>query len=203
MRRLRPEVDAIVPRDATIVRIATGFQFTEGPVWHPDGYLLFSDPNANTIYRWSPDGQVSVFRPKSGYAYVDDWDVSRKVILRYPVRADGSLGAGAVFADVTRSDPGEQAWDGLEVDTEGHVYAAGPGGIWIFAPDGTQLGTISPPETPANFAWGDADGRTLYITARTSLYRIRLSVPGIRPWPAPSAQTAQTAQTAQRTRTSP
>jgi gluconolactonase len=70
--RLDPALDAIVPRNAKIEKLASGFQFTEGPVWVRDGgYLLFSDPNANTIYRWSPDGQVSVFRTKSGYAGVD------------------------------------------------------------------------------------------------------------------------------------
>src|ERR1044071_1125979 len=69
--RLDPAVDAIAPTDARVEKLAGGFQFTEGPIWHPDGYLLFSDPNANTIYRWTPDGQVSVFRTKSGYAGVD------------------------------------------------------------------------------------------------------------------------------------
>jgi gluconolactonase len=303
--RLDSAVNAIVPRDAMVEKVAGGFQFTEGPIWHPDGYLLFSDPNANTIYRWTPDGQISVFRPKSGYAgvdigeygqpgsngltldpegrltidehgrrrvvrlerngvitvladryagkrlnspndlvyksdgslyftdppfglpkffddprkelpfsgvyrvardgairlvakdlagpnglafspderflYVDNWDVNHKVIMRYPVLADGSLGKADLFVDATRSHPGEQAWDGLKVDQLGNVYAAGPEGIWIISPEGKHLGTIKATEVPANFAWGDADGRTMYITARTGLYRVRLNVPGIRP----------------------
>ena len=71
--RVDPGLDAIVPPDAKLEKLAGGFLFTEGPVWVPatantSGYLLFSDPNANTIYRWSADGQVSVFRTKSGYA---------------------------------------------------------------------------------------------------------------------------------------
>ena len=69
--RLDPALDAIVAQDAKLEKLAGGFQFTEGPVWHPDGYLLFSDPNANTIYRWSPEGAVSVFRSKSGYSGFD------------------------------------------------------------------------------------------------------------------------------------
>ncbi len=74
--RLDPALDALVPPGAAIERVASGFLFTEGPVWAPrtpatDGYLLFSDPNANTIYRWSRDGQVSVFKTKSGYSGVD------------------------------------------------------------------------------------------------------------------------------------
>ncbi|HEX6435436.1 MAG TPA: SMP-30/gluconolactonase/LRE family protein, partial [Gemmatimonadales bacterium] len=69
--RLDPALDRIVSRGARLEKLAGGFQFTEGPVWHPDGYLLFSDPNANTIYRWSPDGAVSVFRTKSGYSGFD------------------------------------------------------------------------------------------------------------------------------------
>src|SRR5438128_2504139 len=70
--RLNPALDDIVPGDAKIEKIAGGFQFTEGPIWIRDGgYLLFSDPNANAIYRWTPDGQVSVFRTKSGYTGAD------------------------------------------------------------------------------------------------------------------------------------
>ncbi|HEX6670573.1 MAG TPA: hypothetical protein VF061_13495, partial [Gemmatimonadales bacterium] len=69
--RLDPALDRLIPPGAKIEKLAGGFQFTEGPVWHPDGYLLFSDPNANTIYRWSPDGAVSVYRTKSGYSGFD------------------------------------------------------------------------------------------------------------------------------------
>lgn len=71
--RLDPSLDSVLPANATIERVATGFQFTEGPVWVRDGnYLLFSDPNANMIYRWSPtDGQISIYRAKSGYAGTD------------------------------------------------------------------------------------------------------------------------------------
>jgi gluconolactonase len=301
--RLDPAIDAIVPRDARIEKVAEGFLFTEGPVWIPEGYLLFSDPNANRIYKWAPDGMLSVFREASGYTgadiaeygqpgsngltldaqgrltinehgnrrvtrlerdgtltvlassyqskrlnspndlvyrsdgtlyftdppfglpkfsddprkelafsgiykasdgkvqlvsrdltgpngiafspdekslYVGDWDEKRKIVMRYPVNADGSLGAGAVFIDMT-SATGEDAIDGIKVDKRGNVYVSGPGGLWILSPDGTHLGTIVGPEHPHNFAWGDADGRTLYLCARTGLYRIRLSIPGVRP----------------------
>jgi gluconolactonase len=85
-----------------------------------------------------------------------------------------------VFFDMNGA-PGEEALDGLKVDKRGNVYASGPGGLWIIAPDGRHLGTLRLEQQPANFAWGDADGRGLYITARTALYRVRLNVPGIRP----------------------
>jgi gluconolactonase len=69
--RLDPRLDGIVPRDARLEQLAEGFLFTEGPVWVPEGYLLFSDPNANNVYRWSPEGSVSVYRSKSGYKGLD------------------------------------------------------------------------------------------------------------------------------------
>jgi gluconolactonase len=99
--------------------------------------------------------------------------------------ADGRLGQGSIFYDMTR-EPGEQALDGLKVDQAGNLFVSGPGGAWVLSPDGRHLGTIRAPELPANFAWGDADGRTLYMTARTGLYRIRTLIPGIRPEPRPS-----------------
>ena len=303
VKRLDPALDAIVPASPVLEKLAGGFLFTEGPVWVPEGgYLLFSDPNANTIYRWSPDGQVSVFRTKSGYAsvdvgeygqpgsngitldaegrvtfnehgnrrvvriektgqvtvladryegrrlnspndlvyrsdgtlffsdppfglpkafddrrkelpysgvfslkdgqlrlaardlagpnglafspderflYVGNWDEQKKVVMRYPVHADGMLGTGEVFFDMT-SAPGDDALDGIKVDAQGNLYVSGPGGLWILSPEGKHLGTLVGPEHPHNLAWGD-DGRTLYLTAQTGLYRIRLNVPGIRP----------------------
>jgi gluconolactonase len=302
--RLDPAIDAVVPTGARLDRVARGFTFTEGPVWvRAGGYLLFSDPNANTIYRWSPDGQVSVFRTKSGYTgidvgeygqpgsngltldregrltiaehgnrrvtrlerngtltvladsyegkrlnspndlvyrsdgalfftdppfglprfaddprkelaysgvfalvdgrlklastdlagpnglalspderflYVGNWDPKRKVVMRYEVAGDGALSNGVVFCDLTDA-AGEEAIDGVKVDSEGNVYVSGPGGLRIYSAEGRHLGTIVGPEHPHNFAWGDEDGKSLYLCARTGVYRIRLAVAGVRP----------------------
>ncbi|MGH7341162.1 MAG: SMP-30/gluconolactonase/LRE family protein, partial [Candidatus Rokuibacteriota bacterium] len=120
------------------------------------------------------------FSPDEKYLYVTNWDVRNKVVMRYPVKTDGTLGPGQVFFDMT-GGVGEEALDGMKVDRRGNLYVSGPGGAWIISPEGKHLGTIKLPELPANFAWGDDDARTLYMTARTALYRIRLSVPGVRP----------------------
>jgi gluconolactonase len=306
--RLDPALDRVLPPPAKLEKLADGFLFTEGPVWIPrtpttEGHLLFSDPDANTIYRWAPDGQVSVFRTKSGYAgvdvgeyrqpgsnglaldregrltvnehgnrrvvrlektgavtvladryqgkrlnspndlvyrsdgalyftdppfglpkgvqdprkelpysgvfclidgelklvstdlsgpnglafspderylYVGNWDPKRKVVMRYEVKPDGGLAHGRVFFDMTGA-PGEDALDGIKVDDLGNLYVSGPGGLWILSPDGRHLGTLRGPEHPHNLAWGDDDGRTLYLTAQTGLYRVRLNVGGARP----------------------
>lgn len=314
--RTTPEFDEVLPRDAVVERLATGFGFIEGPVWVPrvsdgryggggnGGYLLFSDPNQNVIHRYEPlTGTVSVFRSHSGYTgvggaaigeyfqpgsnglaldpqgrlticehgnrrvtrlepngvltvladrdsgkrlnspndlvyrsdgavfftdppfglpkafedprrelayagvyvmingslrvaatdlkapnglafspdekylYVDNWEESRKVVLRYEVGPDGSLMNPTTFFDMT-STTGEIALDGLKVDAKGNVLISGPGGVWVISSRGQHLGTFSPPELPANFAFGDDDGRTLYMTARTGLYRVRLANPG-------------------------
>jgi gluconolactonase len=301
-------LDAIVSPDAKLEKLAGGFLFTEGPVWVPakdsvPGYLVFSDPNANTIYRWSADGQVSVFRTKSGYAgfnvgeyhqpgsngltldkqgrltinqhgnrrvirveprgnitvladryegkklnspndlvyrsdgalyftdppfglpkvfddprkelpysgvycvkdgqvklvsteldapnglalspdekhlYVNNWNDKKKIILRYDVNPDCTLSNSTLFFDMTNA-PGDDALDGLKVDQQGNVYSTGPGGLWIISPEGKQLGLIKVPEDPHNMAWGDDEGKTLYITALTGIYRLRLNIPGVRP----------------------
>ena len=98
--------------------------------------------------------------------------------MRYEVTPDGLLGKGEVFFDITKTVPGEDAWDGLKVDTRGNLYAAGPEGIYVLSPSGAHLGTIAVPEHVANFAWGDADFHGLYIAASTGLYRIRLEARG-------------------------
>jgi gluconolactonase len=305
-----PALDAIVSADAQIEKLAGGFLFTEGPIWIPrneesDGYLLFSDPNNNLIYRWTQDGQLSIFMTKSGYRgmdiaeygqpgsngltldklgrltinqhgnrrvvrmekngqftiladhyddkrlnspndlvyksdgalyftdppfglpkffddarkelpysgvyrvspdgkkiqllttdltgpnglafspdekyfYVDDWDTEKKIIMRYEVQPDGTLTNGKVFFDMTSAE-GEDALDGMKIDQKGNLYVSGPGGLWIISSQGKHLGTIVGPEHPHNFAWGDDDGKTLYLCAKTGLYRIRLNIPGIRP----------------------
>ena len=103
-----------------------------------------------------------------------------KFWMVYDVQADGSLSNGKKFFDAT-SIPGEGVPDGMKVDRAGNIYATGPAGIMIFAPSAKLLGTIQLPEIPANLNWGDADGKALYITARTGLYRLRVKVAGIRP----------------------
>jgi gluconolactonase len=85
-----------------------------------------------------------------------------------------------VLFDMTGAE-GEDAIDGLKVDVEGNVYACGPGGIWVISSAGEHLGTLRLPEAPHNLAWGDGDGCALYVAALTSVYRIRLQIPGIRP----------------------
>jgi sugar lactone lactonase YvrE len=214
--RKDPAIDAIVPPNPKIFKLAEGFKFTEGPVWHrKGGYLLFSDPNSNTIYKYSPDGNgaLTVFREKSGYegadiaeygqpgsngltfdqqgrltinqhgnrrVYVDNWDDHKKVVMRYEVQPDGSLKNGKLFFDMTSAGT-EDALDGMKVDKAGNLYVSGPGGLWILSPQGKHLGTIIAPKHPHNFAWGDADGKTLYLCARSGLYRMKLNIKGIRP----------------------
>jgi gluconolactonase len=301
VERLDSELDRVIAPSAKIEKLATGFQFTEGPAWNPgEQSLLFSDPNANTIYRYEPDGALSIFRVKSGYKgidigryhqpgsnglafdkegrltidehgnrrvtrlekngtltvladryqgkrlnspndlvyksdgslyftdppfglplgyddprkelpfsgifrlangeltlasqelkgpnglafspderflYVDNWETTRKVVLRYPVRPDGSLDQPTTIFDMGGA-PGDEALDGLKVDTLGNLYVSGPGGVWILSAEGKKLGMLHVAELPANFAWGDADRKALYMTARTGIYRVRLNVAG-------------------------
>jgi gluconolactonase len=99
--------------------------------------------------------------------------------MRYDVAADGSVSNGRMFFDPSGNN--EQGGpDGMKVDSRGNIFATGPGGVWVLSPAGKHLGTIQPGETAANCAWGD-DGKTLYITASTSVYRIRIAVPGEKP----------------------
>ena len=99
--------------------------------------------------------------------------------MRYRVKSDGTLADGKVFYDAT-SDPRPGYPDGIKIDVRGNVYSAGPGGIWIFSPEGKHLGTIVVPEMVGNLNWG-GDGKTLYIAASTSIYCITLNIAGIRP----------------------
>ncbi len=298
-------LDQIISPDNKVVKIATGFQFTEGPVWHPDGYLLFSDPNANVIYRYEPaHGSVQVHLNKSGYTgidigsyhqpgsnglaidpegrliicqhgnrrisrmelkgpmtilsdqwnhnrlnspndlviksdgsiyftdppyglpqayqdpakeqtsqgvyrikdgvteqltsivsgpngiafspdekylYVSNWDIRdihhTKALYRFDVSQDGMIHSGTIFFDFNNTD-GDEALDGMKVDLEGNLYVSAPTGVWIINPEGKYIGKIKCEERPANMAWGDTDGKTLYMTGHSSLYKIRTNIGG-------------------------
>ena len=168
-----------------------------------DGAIYFSDGNgslrlgakdprreldAGGIFMWKggtvtravadmPGTNGLAFSPDEKYLYVNAG--VGKFINRYEVRADGTLANGRMFIDISK-EPGAGITDGLRVDTKGNLYETAPGGaVWIISPEGKHLGTIRVPEIAANLAFGDADRKTLYITARTSIYKIRVNTPGI------------------------
>lgn len=292
--RRHPALDNLVPLDALIEQIGEGFGFTEGPAWVPrgDGFLLFSDIPANTIFQWTPEGVTEFYGPvyegdfeegrlvgsngiiidpegqivftehfngrisrvdtagnrstvvdnyeggrlnspndlvyksdgslfftdphfglpspeakeldvngiyklspggdltlladqpaPNGLAFSPDEsrlyvaDSMGKSWFVYEVAEDGTLSAGEIFFDASHIEAPGTA-DGLKVDAQGNLWATGPGGVWIISPDGQHLGTLIPPQPPANVAWGDSDGQTLYMTAGDKLYRIRVNVAG-------------------------
>ena len=264
-------------------RLATGFVFTEGPLWHPDGFYYFVDVRATMLYRITPGRPHEVVREKTGGGNGTTFDLQGRLVLCegdnrrvtrtsadgrievlmdrfegkrlnrpndvvcksdgsiyftdpglrvplgereltyagvYRVAPDGTqslvadfeypnglafspderrlyvantrwaqyihvleLDAGGamvrrrIFADMS-SDETDGVPDGMKVDVEGRVYCTGPGGTWVFAPDGSQLGIIRTPEVPANVAFGGPDLKTLFFTARTSVYTMRVKVAG-------------------------
>jgi len=173
-------------------------------VYRRDGTLFFTDPPYglpkqdddpmkelpfNGVFRLSggtltliiadmtrPNGLA--ISPDEKTLYVANSDDRKCLWMRYDLAADGSVSNATVFRDAT-GGPDAGLPDGMKLDTEGRLWATGPGGVWVMSPDGTHLGTIKLPEQPANCAWGD-DGRSLYITAETGLYRLRTSVMGQR-----------------------
>ena len=263
--------------------IAKNLMFTEGPVWRPEGYLLFSDIPANIIYKWKPGGELEKFRSPSGNSngltldkrgrliacehgnrrvsrteldgsisvlaenykgkrlnspndvvvksdgsiyftdppygvqpnqreldfqgvyrispdgeltlLVDDFvkpnglafspdekilyiaDTDKKHVRAFDLNPDGTLANGRVFADL--SGEKQHGPDGMKVDIDGNLYVTS-GVTWIFDSKGKHLGNIVTPEAPANCAFGDDDYKTLYITARTSVYRVRVKVQGMK-----------------------
>ncbi len=315
---ITPALSALVSPDQQLQKLATGFKWTEGPVWINDGYLLFAEIPSNSIRKWSPRQGVSIFLQPSGYkgaapyngpesgsngmtldsdgrltvaghAQRDIWRLEsldphgqitiladryqgkrlnspndlvykkdgslyftdppyglrtqsdqdpdkqlkvngvyripdatnrapgsqpdnsklqliisdlprpngiafspdnetlyvsnsepKKLWMRYRVNSDGSVAHGTVLYDAT-SDKRIGGPDGIKVDTRGDLYGTGPGGIWIFSPEGKHLGTIALPGRAGNLAWGDQDAKSLYITAAETLYKVRVKVPGLRP----------------------
>lgn len=160
--------------------------FTDPPYGLPKAY---ADPRKETpysgVYRirngktdllttdlGGPNGIA--FSPDEKYLYVSNWDIrdihNTKTLWRFAVKPDGTLAEGKVFFDMNQTDD-DEALDGIKVDTKGYVFVSAPGGVWIISPAGKYLGKIIGPERPANMAWGD-DGKTLYLTAHTSLYKI-------------------------------
>ena len=168
-----------------------------------DGTIYFSDPSYGRkehfglprdpelsfrgVYRLTPDGKTLTlladdFGQPNGVCFALDEktlfvnDTDKQHIRAFDVNADGTLTNNRVWAKTVGEGAG--APDGMKIDSSGNVYSCGPGGIHVFAPDATCLGVIKVPEYTANFCWGDDDLKSLFITASTSVFRIRVAVPG-------------------------
>lgn len=195
--------------DGRIVPVATRFQDKQlnSPndiVCAADGGIYFTDPPYGRVefYGIKRDQELSfqgVYRvgrdPESPTLLVDDFDrpnglcfsldggrlfindTARQHIRAFDVRADGTLSGGKVWAETRGEGPG--APDGMKIDSQGNIYCCGPGGIHVFGTDAVCLGVIRVPERSANMAWGDADFRSLFVTASTSVFRVRVQVPGL------------------------
>jgi gluconolactonase len=167
----------------------------------PDGAIYFTDPTLDLpkgekqetpfqgVYRLGDDGDVKLlirdmsqpngiaFSPDGKRLYVDDSE--QKNIRVFDFSPDARVSNGRVFAE----EKGEGGVpDGIRVDSKGNLYVTGPRGIWVWDPQGTHLGTIVVPEQPANLGWGDKDNQTLYLTATTSVYKIRTKAHGFIPY---------------------
>ncbi len=174
-------------------------------VYAPDGSFYFTDPpyglpkrnddpdkdlKFNGVFRFAngklqalitdiPTPNGIAFAPDYRILYLTNSQGTRKQWMAYDIAADGSVSNGRVFADASASTE-RGAMDSMDVDSAGNLYATGPGGIWVISPAGKHLGTIKAPEATSSVAFGDKDGRTLYITATSSVYKLRVKVPGQR-----------------------
>lgn len=194
-------------RDGSITVLATHWQGLElnspnDVVTHSDGSIWFTDPTYGRmpyyglerptdlgfrgVYRLAPDGTLSLaaddFAQPNGLCFSADErqlfvnDTERGHIRVFAVGVDGTLGVGRVFATLHGEGPG--APDGMKIDSRGHLYCCGPGGIHVYTPDASCLGVLRTPANAANFCWGDDDRRSLYITASETLLRVRMQLPG-------------------------
>ena len=169
----------------------------------PDGAIYFTDPTLDLVagekqetpfqgvYRLDKKGELRLltkdltqpnglaFSPDGKRFYVDDSE--KRNIRVYDVGPDGSLSNGRIFGEEP-GGKGDGVPDGIKVDKDGNLFVTGPSGIWAWNANGHHLGTIVLPEQPANLTWGDKDYRTLYITASTSVYRLRMKVEGFVPY---------------------
>jgi len=181
-KRLNSPNDIVVRSDGTIY-------FTDPPYGIPQGERQELDFQG--VYKISPDGKLSLlasdFERPNGVALSPDErtfyvaDTARRHVRAFDVASDGSVSNGRVLAELKSDRQGGP--DGMKVDRKGNLYVTGPGGLWVFDKTGQHLGTIVMSELPANCGWGDKDFRTLYMTARTGLYKIRLKVAGFITYP--------------------
>lgn len=179
-KRFNSPNDVVVRSDGSIF-------FTDPPYGLPGNGTMWRELPFNGVYRIAPDGEVHLladdfdrpnglaFSPDEKILYVND--TVRRHIRSFDVTPDGGITNNRLLIDMALPEPG--APDGMKVDRKGIIYCTGPGGFWIIDPTGKCLAIIRPPELPANLAFGDMDWKSLYLTARTSIYRLRLNAAGI------------------------
>jgi gluconolactonase len=187
-------------RDGTVTTLADSFEgkrlnSPNDVVVRSDGTVFFTDPpyglegrpaelDVQGVYAISPAGEIRLiaddftkpngltFSPDESVVYIADTEHSH--IRAFDAADDGTLSNGRVFCEVERPD-------GMKTDREGRIWTTAAEGMEVFAPDGARLTALPFPQRPANCAFGDDDGKTLYVTARTALYRVRCASEGIRP----------------------
>jgi len=148
------------------------------------GVFMMKDGKVQLVSKDLGGPNGIAFSPDEKYLYVTNWDIRdihhTKTLWRYEVNTDGNLKSGKIFFDWNFTED-EEALDGIKVDKQGNLFVSAPGGVWILSANGKLLGKIVTPERPANMAWGD-DGKTLYLTAHSSLYKIRVNTGGKFSW---------------------
>lgn len=188
-KRFNSPNDVVLKSDGAIY-------FTDPPYGLPG---FFNDPRKELDYSgvfMIKEGKVQLvskdlggpnglaFSPDEKYFYVTNWDIRdihhTKTLWRYEVQPDGTLKNGKIFYDFSFTED-DEALDGLKIDKAGNLFVSAPGGVWILNAEGKLLGKIVTPERPANMAWGD-DGKTLYMTAHSSLYKVRVNTGGKFSW---------------------
>jgi len=193
-KRLNSPNDIVVKSDGSIYFTDPPYgvhRVPAGTVRPPEWWTKPIDgkeQGAHGVYRITPDGSLHLlvddfalpnglaFSPDESVLYIDD--SARRHIRAFDVRPDGTLTGSRVLLDMASDDPGVP--DGLKVDVRGNVFCTGPGGTWVCRADGKLLGRIISPELPANLAWGE-DGSVLFLTARTSVYRLATKTRGMLP----------------------
>src|SRR5438132_6250 len=185
IERKDPRFDKLVPASAKLMKVAEGFIWVEGPVWVKDGgYLLFSDIPNNVVNKYTPKQGVKEFLKPSGYT-------GKKPRGGKPGDEPGSNGltldpqgrlvlcehGDRQVSRIEKEGKKKGLPDGMKIDQQGNLFATGPGGVLVFTPDGTYLGSIDPGVPTANCAFGE-DGTVLYVAADRALCRIQTSTKG-------------------------
>jgi len=140
------------------------------------GIYMIKDAQVKLLTKDIPNPNGLALSPNQKVLYLNSG--GDRFIKRFDLKEDGTLGEGRLLIDFS-SEKAAGISDGMKVDSEGNLWSTGPGGVWIISPEGVHLGTILVPELTANLVFGGADRKTLYIAARSSIYKIQVNVAGL------------------------